>query len=157
MKFTTLSLFGALMLLLVACGETKTSSDQLVPSTPNSGPAGPETSTVVNTPSAAPGGQVAHYICPNNCANSGADQAGNCPVCGTQLLHNQAYHNQANPSTNITTTPQIQQQQQQPSPAQNAAGEYHYVCADGHAGGSGTAGACATCGKTLIHNAAYHN
>ncbi len=37
---------------------------------------------------------VPHYICKNNCAGSGGDQAGNCPVCGETYVHNEAFHNQ---------------------------------------------------------------
>lgn len=43
-----------------------------------------------------------------------------------------------------------------PEPAQNAAGVWHYTCPKGCAGGAGTAAACAKCGTTLAHNAAYH-
>ncbi len=44
-----------------------------------------------------------------------------------------------------------------PEPAQNAEGVWHYTCSNGCAGGAGTQTACATCGSTLVHNAAYHN
>ncbi len=129
--------------------------------------------------SAVATGVVHHYICPKNCEGSGSGDPGACPVCGSELLHNDAFHNQGNNNTGGTTNlnnlngpqnPQIQQQQpaitpidmtaQQPSPeatpAQNAAGVYHYICSRGCAGGSGTAGNCATCGNPLAHNAAYH-
>jgi len=43
-----------------------------------------------------------------------------------------------------------------PEPPQNAAGVWHYTCPKGCAGGGGSAVACATCGTTLAHNAAYH-
>lgn len=42
-------------------------------------------------------------------------------------------------------------------PPQNAEGVWHYTCPDGHPGGSGSATPCAQCGKTLVHNQAYHN
>lgn len=42
-------------------------------------------------------------------------------------------------------------------PAQNAAGVWHYTCSKGCPGGAGAAGACATCGGALAHNAAYHD
>ena len=40
----------------------------------------------------APGAATAtaglkHYICSNNCAGSGGDAAGTCPVCGLSLIH----------------------------------------------------------------------
>ena len=98
-------------------------------------------------------GSVLHYTCPNNCVGSGGPAQANCPVCGTAYAHNQAFHNQpaaatGNPAAVNAATP---------SPAQNAAGVYHYSCADGCAGGAAAAGNCATCGKALAHNAAYHN
>lgn len=43
-----------------------------------------------------------------------------------------------------------------PEPAQNAAGVWHYTCPKGCEGGGGSAVACAKCGTTLAHNAAYH-
>lgn len=42
-------------------------------------------------------------------------------------------------------------------PAQNTAGVWHYTCPKGCEGGAGTQTACAVCGETLAHNAAYHN
>jgi len=53
-------------------------------------------------------------------------------------------------------TTQKLQPQKTPEPPQNAAGVWHYTCADGCAGGAGSAVACAGCGKTLAHNQAYH-
>ncbi len=44
-----------------------------------------------------------------------------------------------------------------PEPAQNLKGVWHYTCSDGCAGGAGSAIACASCGKTLVHNQEYHN
>jgi len=41
-------------------------------------------------------------------------------------------------------------------PPQNATGVWHYTCSNGCAGGGGSATACAGCGSTLVHNAAYH-
>ena len=111
---------------------------------------------VTTQPNAAvPGAQavVQHYICPNNCANSGGPTAGTCPVCGTAYMHNAAYHNQPGATNNNpqNATPQT------PSPAQNAAGVYHYTCPSGHEGGAGSAQPCAVCGAMLVHNQAYHN
>lgn len=105
---------------------------------------------------------IKHYVCANKCENSGGDEAGNCPVCKNPYLHNDAYHNQdlmkngplkvpnniGAPATNAPT---------QTSPAQNSMGIYHYTCAKGCYGGSGTAEKCANCGENLIHNQAYHN
>ncbi len=101
---------------------------------------------------------VQHYICPNNCQGRGGAAQGNCPVCGTAYLHNQAFHandaqNQATPPPTPTPNPATPTAE----PAQNAAGVWHYTCAKGCAGGAGTATACSSCGGTLAHNAAYHN
>ncbi len=90
---------------------------------------------------------VKHYICPNNCEGSGGDAQGTCPVCGSEYIHNQAFHNQG-----VTT-----QTQSVPEPAQNAAGVWHYTCPNGDPGGAGSAVACTKCGATLVHNTAYHN
>jgi len=92
-------------------------------------------------------GSVQHYICPNNCEGSGGAAQGTCPVCGTAYIHNQAFHNQ--PAANA--------QQATPPAATNAAGQFHYICSNGCAGGSGTQGNCATCGNALVHNTAFHN
>lgn len=122
------------------------------------------------------GATVHHYICPNNCEGSGGGAPGNCPVCGTEYAHNQAWHNQAQnsaPAEMPATTPDGREIQTMtfpgssnaapiptptstPEPAQNAAGVWHYICEKGCAGGAGAAGSCAKCGGALTHNAAYH-
>lgn len=93
-------------------------------------------------------GNIQHYYCPDKCEGSGGDNAGNCPVCGKEYVHNQAWHDA-----------QVVQQTQQPmpEPPQNAAGVWHYTCPKGCAGGAGSAVACSQCGSTLAHNQAYHN
>jgi hypothetical protein len=110
----------------------------------------------------AQGGQptatgVSHYICPNNCEGSGGAVAGNCPVCGTAYVHNQAFHSQASGITPPAAAPGQQALPATPPAAQNAAGEYHYICPNGHEGGAATASGCPTCGAELVHNQAYHN
>jgi hypothetical protein len=106
----------------------------------------------INNGALATNGSVQHYTCPNNCAGSGGAAQANCPVCGTAYVHNQAFHNAPTDANGVQTT-----QTTQPTPATNAAGQYHYTCSNGCAGGSGTQGNCATCGSALAHNAAYHN
>lgn len=101
-----------------------------------------------------PAGNEPHYKCPSNCVGGGGPSAGNCPVCGIAMVHNAAYHNQPQPSATTTPTPS---QPATTSPAQNAAGVYHYICSNGCTGGAAGAGNCATCGNALTHNAAYHN
>lgn len=108
---------------------------------------------------------VIHYICDNECENSGSDVAGNCPTCKNPYTHNTAYHandllksgpinvqsNATQPTKPAGTSPN------QPSPSRNTAGVYHYTCSNGCNGGSGTAAPCTSCGETLAHNQAYHN
>lgn len=97
---------------------------------------------------------VWHYTCPKGCAGGGG-AATACAKCGTTLAHNSAYHGTPNPAA----TPAAGSDKaaaKQPEPAQNKAGVWHYTCADGCAGGSGSADPCAKCGKTLVHNSAYH-
>jgi hypothetical protein len=59
----------------------------------------------------------------------------------------------ATPAPTAAPAPQPAPKQE---PAQNAKGVWHYTCSKGCAGGAGTATACAKCGTTLVHNAAYH-
>ena len=112
-----------------------------------------------NAPISAFNTNEPHYKCPNNCAGGHGPAAGSCPVCGTALAHNTAYHS-ANPApatpTAPTLTPPGGVTTTTTTAAQNAAGVYHYTCANGCAGGAGEGVACATCGATLVHNTAYH-
>jgi hypothetical protein len=108
---------------------------------------------------------VKHYICLNECENSGSDNQGVCPTCNTPYTHNVAFHNDdllkngplkvptntATPTQNNTITPPA------PSAAQNAAGVYHYTCTNGCPGGSGSVENCKSCGNPLEHNQAFHN
>ena len=122
---------------------------------PAAQPATSNPNAVASNPAATPPpatGTGVHYICPNNCEGSGGDTQVACPVCGTQYVHNQAFH------TSQQTTPPVQATTPATPPAaQNAAGVYHYTCSNGCAGGAGGAGSCATCGSALAHNTAFHN
>ena len=101
--------------------------------------------------------KIDHYTCPKG--HKGSDNQGTCSECNSVLVHNQAYHgnNLAVPqptlkdpfdnSGNATNTP---------SPAQNAYGDYHYICPNGHAGGTAAGGNCTSCEAKLIHNQLYH-
>jgi ribosomal protein S27E len=115
------------------------------------------TPTNATTPNAATpeasqnAGGVWHYICIKGCAG-GAESAVNCDTCGSLLAHNQAYHANAN-STPIPIpflTPPAAEA------GKNTAGVWHYTCAKGCAGGSGSAVNCENCGSLLAHNQAYH-
>ncbi len=96
-------------------------------------------------------GGVWHYTCSKGCAG-GAGSAVNCGTCGNLLVHNQAYHANANSTPTATPfyTPATT------VPGKNTAGVWHYTCGKGCAGGSGAAGNCGTCGGVLAHNIAYH-
>lgn len=110
------------------------------------------TAPAPTTPAASVNSNEPHYKCPNNCVGGVGASSGSCPVCGTELAHNQAYHNPApsptvTPSTPAASTPA----------AASAGGVFHYICSNGCAGGAASATACATCGNTLVHNQAYHS
>ncbi len=114
-------------------------------------------------------GSEPHYKCSKpGCTGSGAAQ-GKCPVCGTDLVHNQAFHAQSQlaspgtapdnaiqvaPSGDKNAQPSQPVQQGQPV-AQNAKGEYHYTCSKGHPGAA-MAGNCSKCGEALTHNQKFH-
>lgn len=158
----------SMVLALAACSSNgKTPASDLVPSTPGDASAPPaSTTTITPQQPASPASNAAgvfHYTCSNGCAG-GAGAAGACATCGAQLAHNQAYHDTpaGAPATTTTTTPNVTSTQitpptNTPSPAQNAAGVYHYTCSAGCAGGAGAAGTCSNCGGQLAHNQAYHN
>jgi len=110
--------------------------------------ANPNTSTTDSSQNAA---GVYHYTCSQGCAG-GAASAVNCATCGNLLAHNQAFH--ANANSNQTDTPFITPPTT--DTGKNAAGVWHYTCAQGCAGGSGAAGNCSNCGNTLAHNQAFH-
>lgn len=122
-------------------------------------PVTPATSS--SSPSPAPAANSSgqkHYACPNNCAGSGGDGAGTCPVCGTAYVHNQAFHNDnaGTPAATPNITPVPTPPPSTSEPAQNAAGVWHYTCSAGCDGGAGAAGSCSKCGGALAHNQAYH-
>lgn len=121
----------------------------------------PETT---NTEIAPKNTAVKHYICANKCENSGSDIAGDCPVCNTPYTHNQAFHSDEflksgplNVPQNNTSNPNNPNPNTSSSPAQNAAGVFHYTCNNGCNGGAGTPTKCVSCGADLAHNQAYHN
>ncbi len=95
--------------------------------------------------------KIEHYTCPNG--HKGSDKKGVCPDCSSLYVHNQAFHGKQ-----ILTFPPVvsDADKNKPAPAQNAYGDYHYICLNGHEGGSGTSGNCANCSTKLTHNQAYH-
>lgn len=154
-NYLPLFLIGFALFLVSCQGGDSDVRDKARQSLPQS----TETTTApapTTNPAASVNSNEPHYKCPNNCQGGVGAASGACPVCGTQMAHNQAYHNQtATPATQPQIQPQTQPQT--PSPAQNAAGVYHYTCSNGCAGGSGSQGTCASCGAALAHNQAYHN
>jgi hypothetical protein len=140
-KTLTILLFSSLI-TLYSCNE-KTNSPKKVEETPRPFvPAVPEPSKNV--------GFVYHYTCSKGCAG-GSGSAANCSNCGSLLVHNQAFHNNANSkSTNAPFS------SQPADPAKNVAGVWHYTCEKGCVGGAGAAGNCGACGSALAHNQAYH-
>lgn len=96
----------------------------------------------------------AHFICPNKCKGGTSDTEGVCATCKTTLSHNVAFHMSAPVNTN-NASPFNSAPASVATP--NAAGQYHYACAKGCAGGSDTIGKCKTCSGELAHNDAYHN
>ena len=154
-KILTILLFSS-VISFYACNENTKAAKQetlkplevLDPTTP------PNTTTLkpanLETPQNARG--VWHYICSKGCSG-GAGSAINCNTCGSLLAHNSAYHNNAN-STPTSSAPFANPPTAEPS--RNSAGIWHYTCGKGCIGGSGSAGACATCAGSLTHNTAYH-
>lgn len=100
---------------------------------------------------------VWHYTCRIGCPG-GAGIADKCKTCGNILVHNTIYHDKAPSLSNTSASPMVTPSTtpKAPEPAQNAAGVWHYTCANGCAGGAGAAGTCGTCNGTLAHNQAYH-
>lgn len=111
----------------------------------------PNTIVAPATSTASVNSNEPHYKCPNNCVGGVGAASGSCPVCGTDMEHNQAYHNPAPAGTTVPSAA---------TPAASTAaagGVFHYICSNGCAGGAASATACATCGNTLVHNQAYHS
>ena len=99
--------------------------------------------------------KIEHYICKNG--HKGSDKQGICPECNTAYTHNQAFHGLTIPQNSLKDPFQENNSSNAASaPAQNAYGDYHYTCPNGHAGGSGTAGTCPSCSAKLAHNQLYH-
>ena len=95
--------------------------------------------------------KVDHYTCPKG--HKGSDKQGVCPDCSSLYVHNQAFHGKQT----LTFPPVVSDaDKNKPTPAQNAYGDYHYICSNGHDGGSRTSGNCTVCSTKLTHNQAYH-
>lgn len=163
LNFLLIMLFASIV--LVGCSKDEdnagdTSETTTQQQTQNAGDDQPEMNVQMD-PNA--GTAVYHYTCPNECEGSGSNQSGTCPVCGTAYVHNAEFHStqqfqqqqQQQPEADPLQQQQLQQNQPESS-AQNASGEYHYICSAGCEGGAAGAGTCAKCGGELVHNQAYH-
>ena len=105
----------------------------------------------------ADGNPEQHFICPNHCKGSGGAEEGKCPVCGTEYVHNDAFHRGAPiPEPQMKIDPVTHMAVPTHTEAQNAKGVYHFICPKGCPGGAGIAGNCPKCGTPLEHNQAFH-
>jgi len=170
-------ILSILIIGLFACGDTPQRPDAILddnyqPTPIQGAPAANTTPMPPSTPNTPEPAQNAagvwHYTCSNGCAGGGGSATA-CATCGNLLAHNSAYHNSAGAGTPSTASPAITATgidgtpispppaaPKAPEPPQNAAGVWHYTCANGCAGGGGAAIACVSCGNLLAHNSAYH-
>ncbi|MEP6794710.1 MAG: heavy metal-binding domain-containing protein [Saprospiraceae bacterium] len=101
---------------------------------------------------------VQHFICPNHCKGSGGPAEGKCPVCGTDYVHNAAFHKGSSiPEPAMKIDPVTHMAVPTHTEARNANGVYHFICPKGDPGGAGVAGKCPKCGAELVHNQAFHS
>jgi hypothetical protein len=169
-------LFLSLIALSLSIGACKDKKDEATTTpqttegqmtTPDGAVATDPSTVTLATPGTQPAstGTEKHYKCTKAGCTGGGDAQGKCPVCGSDLVHNQAFHAQAAGAPGSSPDKAVQVNSQggatptptpAPPTAQNAKGEYHYTCAKGHPGAA-TAGNCAKCGEPLTHNQAYHN
>lgn len=172
MKISNFFLFAILGLLfaVVACNSKK--DEQTATEQTTVSPDGSVMTADPNMVASTPGtGNEPHYKCPNNCEGGVGTAKGKCPICGTDMTHNQAFHAQApaepgtspeapitinptnatNPNSPVTTQPMVNAE-----PAQNAKGVWHFICSKNCGGGGGAAGNCPKCGSPLGHNQEYH-
>ena len=168
-----LFLLAMVTLVFTSCrdGNTSQSTTSDTPArTTVSGSSSPESfnqSDFGATQSTQTGDAQFHYICANNCEGSGANAAGTCPVCGEELIHNQAFH-----SGGEDAGPQIMNDQGSDftskinplggstgsaTPSVTGSAQFHYICCAGCVGGGNAQGSCPSCGASLVHNDAFHN
>ncbi len=166
-NFLIIALFSAFV-LTSACNNKKdgTATDQTTVATDGTITADHDAISAAQSTSGD-----AHYKCPKNCEGGVGSGQGKCPVCGTDMVHNPAFHAQtpttpgtspqtpiqvdptnATGTANANPTPSVGS----PEPAQNAKGVWHFTCSKGCEGGAGAVGKCAKCGNALTHNQAYH-
>ncbi len=144
---------------LTACKDNKTDASTETPMTTS--PEGANGQDPATLSTGVTGSTEAHYKCATAGCTGTGDTQGKCSVCGADLVHNQAFHNQApgapgsSPANPVQVNP-TNSTASNPAPAQNAKGVYHFSCSKGHEGGSATAANCPKCGEAMTHNQAYH-
>ncbi len=98
---------------------------------------------------------AAHFYCPKNCAGGFGPEQGPCPVCGTAMAHNAAFHQKpGEPSVSINSEGSEVPYHEHD---QNETGQFHFICPGTCGTGGGEAGNCPKCGKAMVHNAGYHS
>lgn len=165
----TLLFFMLTSLVFFSCRDGGDDQPAQRQSTSTSSPSGFDVAPLAGQSGDAGASADYHYICVNNCEGSGANEAGPCPVCGEELVHNTSFH--ANEQGGAANAPQIlgaggdnspnvitlpEQTPSNAAPTQGASGEFHYTCSAGCGGGGNAQGACPSCGAELVHNAAFH-
>ena len=172
MKLSSLLLIALISTFIsaTACKDTKGDASTETPvSTVQEGGTVEPAATLSTGSTSATGSTEKHYKCTTaGCTGSG-DAQGKCPVCGAELVHNQAFHSQgastpgsspANPvqvNPTNSTAPATPATAATPPSAKNAKGVYHYSCPKGHEGGSASAANCPKCGEPMVHNQAFHD
>ncbi|SRR5690554_3235719 len=166
--------FALFSLAFISCrdGGTSQSTTTQAPERTNViGNENPSDENVINVnPNAGTANAGFHYVCANNCEGSGSSTGGTCPVCGEELVHNDAFHAGEQGASN---SPQIMGADDEFTSRinpigttgndGNAAGAvtgnamFHYTCSAGCGGGGDSQGNCPSCGAELVHNAAFHN
>ncbi len=143
-----------------ACKDNKTDASTETPMTTSPEEANGQDPATLST--GVTGSTEAHYKCATAGCTGTGDTQGKCSVCGADLVHNQAFHNQApgapgsSPANAVPVNPaNSPAATTAPPAAKNAKGVYHFTCPKGHEG-AGSAGNCAKCGEALTHNQAFH-
>ena len=152
-NFITISCIGIVFSLL-ACNSKKVDPVTQTPSAISADTSAQNTASTAAQPS---GNAEQHFFCPKHCEGSGGAEAGKCPVCGSDYVHNDAFHKGSPaPEPQMKIDPVTQMAVPTHTEAQNANGVYHFICPKGDPGGAGVAGNCPKCGTPLEHNQAFH-
>ncbi|MEO6132424.1 MAG: heavy metal-binding domain-containing protein [Saprospiraceae bacterium] len=153
LNFIAISL-SVCLVLSIGCNSKKT--DPVVPESVTTNTDGHQNTTPTDTTTVGTNGEQ-HFICPNH-KDQGGPVEGNCQVCGTAYIHNDAFHKgQPIPEPQMKIDPVTHMAVPTHTEAQNSRGAYHFICPNGDPGGAGVAGKCSKCGADLVHNQAFHS